>query len=45
MEALGMRFESEFALDADEFPVWAEEQRRGVKCALTSAQWEAPGWT
>jgi len=39
MLALGMTLESEFTLDAAEFPSWDEEQRRGVKYALTREAW------
>ena len=39
MERLGMQVEREFVLDADEFPNWDQEQRRGVKYALTRAEW------
>jgi len=41
MEALGMHLESRFVLDADESPEWDEGQRRGVKYALSRAEWEA----
>jgi RimJ/RimL family protein N-acetyltransferase len=43
MEALGMHLRSEFALDADEFPDWDVDQRRGVEYAITRAEWEAGG--
>jgi len=41
MEALGMRLESEFTLDADEFPDWDEAQRHGVRYGLTRSEWES----
>jgi len=41
MEALGMTLEAEFTLDADEFPEWNAEERRGVKYAVTRAEWKA----
>jgi len=41
MEALGMTLEAEFTLDANEFPEWNAEERRGVKYALTRAEWMA----
>ena len=41
MEALGMRWEASFVLDADEFPGWDETQRRGAKYGLTRSEWEA----
>ncbi|MBU0595304.1 GNAT family N-acetyltransferase [Candidatus Bipolaricaulota bacterium] len=43
MEALGMTLESEFTLDAGEFPFWDREERRGVKYALRREEWEASG--
>jgi len=41
LEVLGMSLESEFVLDAEEFPAWDAEQRRGVKYALTREAWES----
>lgn len=41
MEALGMHREEEFEADEEEFPTWGEDQRRGVKYALTRAEWES----
>jgi len=41
MEALRMHLEAEFALDADEFPHWDEDRRRGVKYALDRKEWES----
>lgn len=43
MEALGMHLRSEFTLDADEFPDWDVEQRRGVEYVLTRAEWKPAG--
>jgi len=43
MEALGMRLRSEFTLDADEFPDWDGDQRRGVEYVLTRTEWEEAG--
>ncbi len=42
MEALGMRPRAEFVLDADEFPDWDADQRRGVEYVLTREEWEGP---
>jgi len=41
MEGLGMRLRSEFRLDADEFPDWDADRRRGVEYVLTRDAWEA----
>lgn len=43
METLGMRLESEFVCGEDELPGWDREARRGVKYALTKADWETSG--
>jgi len=39
MEALGMHLESEFMCEEWELPGWSDEQRRGVKYALTRQEW------
>ena len=41
LEAIGMRLEGCFALEADEFPDWSGKNRRGVKYALTRSEWLA----
>ncbi len=41
MEAVGMKLEQAFVCDPDEFPAWSEEERRGVKYAISRVQWEA----
>ncbi len=40
MEAIGMQLEQEFVCEPSEFPDWSEEERKGVKYALTKAHWK-----
>jgi RimJ/RimL family protein N-acetyltransferase len=41
MEKAGLHFECEFVWGADALPEWTEEERRGVKYALTAEQFAA----